>query len=357
MLSTEPTPRQVWDEFCDSLKAAGAILDDPATPTDDLTLAEGVRYLSRIIAVGLDVAFEHADTEHPWVFLARTPTKLTGGVSPDARYHEAFIDGTRTYRLSGTRGSAPMLEIGVYAGKLGLQEESRLVGQVYEPDIEVDADGRFELLLSPDEARAPDLLLEPDASYVYIRNYSLDWSRDVPAEFAMVCEGVTTPPEPLSLARVQDGLRAAARYTEAMPRWFAAAMGWNRDRATNTLLAIDPGQATTMPGGHQLACGYFRLEPGQSLTVRFDPAAAPYWSLGLCNSFMEPLDWRWRTTSINAHTAVEDPDGTVTIAIGASPPPAGNWLDTGGHREGLVNFRWARTDAPLPAFAVEVTAA
>ena len=348
------TARQVWNQFCDDLKGAGAILDDPATPADALTQAEGVRYLARIIAVGLEVAFEHADTEHPWVFLARTPWKLTGGVCPDAIYHEAFIDGTRTYRLRGTRGTAPMLEIGVYAGKLGLQEHSRLVGQVIEDDVTVADDGTFELLLSPDPGRAPDILLEPDASYIYIRNYSLDWSQEEAATFDIRCEDTDAPPAPLQLGTVQGGLEAAATYIQDMPRRFATAMAWNRDRSTNTLVAIDPGQDTTMPGGHQLSCGYYLLEPGQSLRVRFDPDAAPYWSLGLCNYWMEPLDWRWRTPSINARTAGKDADGKVTAVISATAPSAGNWLDTGGHREGLINFRWARTSAPLPAFEVSL---
>lgn len=334
-----PTARLVSDQFCDDLKAAGAILDDPATPTGALTQAEGARYLARIIAVGLEVGLEHADVEHPWVFLARTPWKLTGGVSSDAVYHEAFIDGGRSYRLRGARGTAPMLEVGVYAGKLGLQDHSRLVGQVTEDDLAVGDDGTFELLLSPDPSQGPDILLAPDASYIYIRNYSLDWAREVAATFSIRAEGIEAPPAPLELDTVRRGFDGAAAYLQDMPRRFATAMAWNRERSTNTLVAIDPGQDTTMPGGHQLSCGYFVLGSDQSLVVRFDPEPAPYWSLGLCNYWMEPLDWRWRTPAINAGSARRDHDGRVTAVIGATAPETGNWIDIGGHREGLISFR------------------
>jgi hypothetical protein len=353
-MNPSATAREVWNEFCDELKTAGSILEDPATPTDAVTQAEGVRFLARVIAVGLEVGLDHADTEHPWVFLARTPTKLTGGVTPDCIYHESFIDGSRSYRIRGTRGSAPMVEIGVYAGKLGLQRESRLIGQVLETDLNVDASGTFEILLSPDASRAPDILLEPDASYIYIRNYASDWTQVVPAQFEITCEGVESPPEPLGLAQLRIGLQRAARYVQEMPAYFATTIAWNEKRATNTIVPIDPDQSTSMPGGHRLACGYFRLADGQSLVVSFRPEPAPYWSLGLCNFWMEPLDWRWRPSSVNVASAVRDADGSVRVTIGPDRPVSGNWLDTGGHPEGLINFRWARTSTPLPEIHTEL---
>jgi len=352
MTQGELTGREVWERFCEDLKLAGAVLDDPSTPRDGVTQAEGVRCLARLIAMGMEVALEHADGEHPWVFLARIPTKLSGGVSPDAIYHEAFIDGMHTYRIVGTRGTAPMLEIGVYAGKLGLQEQSRLIGQICEDDINVDVEGRFEVVLSADPRRNPTIVLEPDASYIYIRNYSLDWTRDTAATFTITADDITELPAPLSLDAIDHGLDGAQRYVREVSRAFAATIGWNKERATNTLVPIDPAQPTSMPGGHLLACGYFALQPGEALTVTFDPATAPYWSLGLCNHWMEPMDWRWRTSSINKRSARPEPDGTVTVGIGPNAGLARNWLDTAGHPEGLMIFRWARTEDPLPVFTV-----
>ncbi|MDD9995687.1 MAG: hypothetical protein OXS35_08105, partial [Dehalococcoidia bacterium] len=37
---------QSWNDFCDSLKAAGAALSFPGAPRDPLSQAEGYRYLS-----------------------------------------------------------------------------------------------------------------------------------------------------------------------------------------------------------------------------------------------------------------------------------------------------------------------
>ena len=39
---------KAWEEFCDTLKTAGAALVYPGAPQDPVQQAEGVRYLSRI---------------------------------------------------------------------------------------------------------------------------------------------------------------------------------------------------------------------------------------------------------------------------------------------------------------------
>ncbi|MCY3969826.1 MAG: hypothetical protein OXG74_07820, partial [Acidobacteria bacterium] len=44
---------RAWDEFCDTLKAAGASLNFPGTPRDSFNQAEGYRYLSRLARAGL----------------------------------------------------------------------------------------------------------------------------------------------------------------------------------------------------------------------------------------------------------------------------------------------------------------
>ena len=52
---------QAWDEFCDTLKAAGAALNFPGAPRDPFNQAEGYRYLSRLARGGLMAFVEHAD--------------------------------------------------------------------------------------------------------------------------------------------------------------------------------------------------------------------------------------------------------------------------------------------------------
>ena len=43
-----------WSDFCDALKAAGALVDAEKAPQDAFTRAEGYRYLSRMLRAGLE---------------------------------------------------------------------------------------------------------------------------------------------------------------------------------------------------------------------------------------------------------------------------------------------------------------
>src|SRR5262245_66107976 len=106
-----------WDAFCSELARAGAVLRRPTTPRDDLTQAEGLRHLARMIRAGLENRLELADLEHTTLVPMVERWLLYEGVTSDARYHHAVIDGEAHHRVSGARGEAPLLEIGVYDGK------------------------------------------------------------------------------------------------------------------------------------------------------------------------------------------------------------------------------------------------
>src|SRR5689334_227946 len=56
---------QSWEEFCDTLKAAGASLQFPGTPGGAFDQAEGYRYLSRLVRAGLEGFLEDADPRAP----------------------------------------------------------------------------------------------------------------------------------------------------------------------------------------------------------------------------------------------------------------------------------------------------
>lgn len=45
---------RAWDEFCDTLKAAGAALNYPGAPRDPFNQAEGYRYLTRLVVAHRD---------------------------------------------------------------------------------------------------------------------------------------------------------------------------------------------------------------------------------------------------------------------------------------------------------------
>ena len=112
-----------WDEFCDTLKAAGASLVAPGAPTDAFNQAEGYRYLARLTRAGLENFLECADPEAPRLCAIANgdrpaPVKL-GSDNPDNLYENATIDGRLEYVVSGTRGTVSYLGLGTQSGSYG----------------------------------------------------------------------------------------------------------------------------------------------------------------------------------------------------------------------------------------------
>jgi hypothetical protein len=346
-----------WVEFCEELKRAGRVMLRESTPKDDLTQAEGYRHLARLAHMGFMAGFELADTERPRIVPAVSETMLGEGETSDARYHHAFIDGRATYRVRGTRGTAPFIEFTVYAGKIGMQDTSRQVGYLLEGDMRVEADGRFEVVIGPDEHPHNWIRTEPDASMLFIRQYAYDWSKTRGATFEIARDGEIAPESPLRLEQVRAGLSRSAAFVDRAVHFWAAIVDQRAQAPPNVFFEIpaDPDpKRPTMPVGHRFAAGYFRLAEDEALEVHFRPSDVPYWGLDLTNYWFEPLSYGDHRANVNNHRAQLEKDGSVRVVIGGSGDGATNWMDTRGHREGTMLFRWSRNELPVPKLDVRV---
>ena len=67
---------RAWDEFCDALKRSGQQILRAETPMDAVHRAEGYRYLTRLLRIGLEMHLEFADPDFPGFFALsiRRPT-------------------------------------------------------------------------------------------------------------------------------------------------------------------------------------------------------------------------------------------------------------------------------------------
>jgi hypothetical protein len=68
---------------------------------------------------------------------------------------------------------------------------------------------------------------------------------------------------------------------------------------------------------------------------------------------MESLDTSFHTTILNCSQVELEDDGTFRILVADRDPGVANWLDTAGHRQGYVLFRWMQaTGITRPEFRV-----
>lgn len=346
-----------WVGFCEELKRAGRVMQRESTPKDELTRAEGYRHLARLVHMGFMAGFELADGNRPRIVPAVSETMLGEGETSDARYHHAFIDGRSSYRVRGTRGTAPFIEFTVYAGKIGLHDTSRQVGHLLEDDLQVGADGSFEIAIGPEERPGNWIRTEPDANMLYIRQYAHDWSRARSASFEIEREGEIPPESPLGLDEIRAGLSRTAAFVDRAVHFWAEIVDRRAQAPPNVFfeIPVDPDpKRPTMPVGHRFAAGYFRLAEDEALEVRFRPGDVPYWGLDLTSYWFEPLSYGDHRSNLNNGTVRLEEDGSVRAVIGDSGGGAVNWLDTRCHREGTMLFRWSRSDLPVPKLEARV---
>lgn len=344
-------PLAIWNEFCDELRRAGRVLLRDGAPRDELTQAEGHRYLVRMIRAGFENTFELADPLDPVLAPMVGPRLLYEGVTSDARYLHTFIDGSRRYRIHGTRGDAPLFEVGVYTGKMGLHDPSHLIASLTEERLRVGEDGSVEVGIGPGKGTGNWLDTEGRARYLMIRQYAHDWSDLVPGRFAIELEGGSPPRPPLGLGEIRRALRETAGFLHRAPEFWASISDYWAGRAVNCFLPqLEADRRTDVapPSGHQFSCGYFRLEPDQALLVRFRPDEVPFWGLELANYWYETIGFGRPESHLNNRSARREPDGSVRAVVSLAPPGVPNWLDAKGHREGTLIFRWSRSPDPVP---------
>ena len=84
---------RTWAEFCDTLKHAGQQILRPEAPASALDRAEGFRYLSRLLRIGLEMHLEFADPDFPGFFAPSHETAKIGADNPDNLYLMARLNG------------------------------------------------------------------------------------------------------------------------------------------------------------------------------------------------------------------------------------------------------------------------
>jgi hypothetical protein len=335
---------QVWDQFCDELKAAGQQILRAEAPADDLNRAEGWRYLTRLTRIALDMFMECNDRDLPSFYRPSHETAKIGADNPDNYYMRAEINGMHDYRITGTRGTVAYLGFIAIAG--GYEDEDKNMRSVGALDthggLEVNTDGSIEVILSRHPQPGNWLKITEDTIAVLVRETFLDRKTEIFADLKIERIADNVKPAPLTGQQLANNLRNTAAFVNGTATLFADwAQGFKEH--PNTLPAADQAYCQKLGGDPNIYYyhGYFKLADDEVLLVEVDDIPeCDNWNLQLNNYWMESLDYRYLQIHVNKHTAEYRQDGGVSIVISAKDPACANWLETAHHREGTMAFRW-----------------
>jgi hypothetical protein len=334
---------EAWAHLLGKLeRAAQTVQSDPAS-RNAVDLASGMRHLLVLLATGADEALRFDPDPILSVQRASTNDIITWGMEcPDCIYTRAVLHGGESYRLFGNRGTARYV---------GLQTMDGIVSTANElvDELEVDADGNFEVILSRDERDGNWMRIAGDAPTLTVRHFFYDWDSEVQSSLRIerlgdAVERMKAPASPDVLVSrqlvalgdfVHDNLQFFLQFGGAAP-------------ANGFLPAIDR-TAMGAAAENRPVIGRWELGPDEALILEVEPPQGVYWSYSLGNPWWETIHYGRHQSSLNGHQAVVDSDGLVRVVLCGRDPGVANWLDTAGHSNGAMILRCVRTTtAPTP---------
>lgn len=342
-----------WTAFCDRLAAVGHRITQPDFPESPRDRAEGFRYLARLAVFALQWSIEFSDPRFPALYRFNDDVVKWGGPNADNQYQRTKVEPTGTYRITGNVSGLRDLIVSTPEGDMQL-DQYRVFEERNLSQLEVDADGSLEIVVSAREQSGNWIPLHPEADHILIRQYVSDWDHDAVAPLRIErVDTVGRAPTPVTPAFMADALDRAATWVERSAVYWNDYLRGARERMGDN--ALTP--PTTPPGGARdilYGGGWWDLADNEALVVECDAPEARYWSIQLYNAgWFESLDIANRTASLSGHQIHVDDDGRFRVVVAHSDPEVPNWLDTEGRRAGLVSYRWVlASTAPAPTARV-----
>jgi hypothetical protein len=334
---------RAWAHLRERLNAAEQLVRSTPVNKNRLDYGSGMRHLMVLLAVGTDMALRADPDPVLAVNRASMDDIVTWGLEcPDCVYLTASLRAGETYRLFGNRGTAR------YVG-LQTMDGIAATSNCLVDDLDVDADGRFEAILSADEHQGNWLRLAGNHPTLTVRNFFYDWDTEVPASLRIERIGDEVVPEARSVdldASVAQQLYALGDFVYDNLKFF---LDFGAMPPANGF--IPPMDMTEMGAAaeNRPVIGRFELEPDEALILEVQPPEGVYWSISLGNPWLETIHYGRHQSSLNGHQAVIDSDGIFRAVLSATDPGVANWLDTAGHSNGAMLLRCVRTEsAPVP---------
>lgn len=338
---------QAWSHLLVQLREAARTVESDPVNRNRIDLAAGIRHLLVLLAAGIDEVLRF--DPHPVLSVRRTSTDdlVTWGMEcPDCLYTRAVLRGGESYRLFGNRGTARYV---------GLQTMNGIAAtaNALVDELDVDADGNFEVVLSADDRPGNWMRIEGDHPTLTVRHFFYDWDTEVASSLriervgeAVETTGPSVDPDTL-VSRQITALGDFVADNLAFFLQFGAAAPPNG--------FLPPIDRTDMGAAaeNRPVIGRWELGPDEALIVEVEPPQGLYWSLSIGNPWWETIHYGRHQSSLNAHQAVVDTDGLVRVVLCPDDPGVANWLDTAGHSNGPIILRCVRTEtAPTPAARV-----
>jgi hypothetical protein len=347
--SPDPPDGMLTEPFAKALAEAEEIIKNAPHVQTAQDLAEGYDYLAGCIQGVLRVAWSY-DLDFPSFVTSTGPHTKMGLDNPDTLYLHASLRDDAEYVVTGQRGTTTDLSFQVLKGDYSPIDVPGSLSAFDDREIEIAADGSFEVRFGPGPAGPNYFTLGPGSSMLAVREVYSDWNTERRGTISIRrADKAGLAPTPLDEAALAKRYGIAGKMLLSRLKTFLAFPEWfYLNLPVNTL--TEPRRT---PGGLSSqfsSVGHYDLGEDQAMIITVPNAGqdtAPYQGLQLGSMWYISLDYASHQTSLTADQARTDPDGKIRFVISERDPGVGNWLETTGHRRGYVQFRWQRLTRDL----------
>ena len=341
---------EVWRAFCARLAGAPGPMEAEHLQLDELDLAEGLRFLGRLTRSALN-ALDRSDTPDRPRFTPFGPPDTTYGIpNPDNLYQRCSVDPSLEYRIVGRRNTVCFFAIGAQA--VGRAARPGTPSHLDHSRLQMDEDGSFEIHVGGAPRDGNWIELSPDVTFLMVRQTFLRRDEETAAELRIECLSDPAAPRATSWSSVERRLTDAAEQVHTLTAFWPAWVGSFADHAPcNGFFRFDLETHLAIGGDPQIITPLcrWRVAEGEALEIVLRPPTCEYWNIQLATIWSEPVEAHAGLSCRNAAEVTFEPDGSVVLVVSPIDPGHPNWLDTGGHRQGLITVRWVNAeDHPIP---------
>jgi len=355
---------QAWDDYCDTIRLAGHQIEQLGDGLSNLDRAEWYRFLTRLMRNGLERFVENRDPGNPR--FRDAPWRCFINLQNPDQDHlmaELPLGSGKDFIIRGERGTVPYFILSTWTaaepavpgasswadqGLEGLEDFNPALLQtgdfIASGDLQYDAEGRFEIVLSPEPGPGNRLRLDEDTTGIIVRVVYEDRTSEQPPRFTLTpAEGRRI--QPLEPAALSNNLAKAAQlvlgYTGLVTDWWQSF----EPRANQIHFSMERYLSNGGVADREFGFSAWRKEHNEALVVEFTPPDCEYWIFQLCNLWQENLDtYEQGNGYINNRTARLEADGSVRVIIAdRDPGVGGNWMDSLSHTQGMMGLRLIQT--------------
>ena len=288
--------------------------------------------------------------DHPVFRRIVAPWRKFTGDNPDAIYFEAALRPDREYLVRGNIAGAVYTSFTIEEGPGEGHYATGTAAGLYDEQFDIDADGNYEILVSPKPRPRNCLPLSPSACRITTRHYfeeqrygAADPEWHVPISIQPLID--PGPPPTWNDARVSAAIQRLinnlrSETLEQPPRKPSEQPSWVSSVPNRFPKPEKPGEMAFAAMDIAYSMAPYLLGPDQALVITGRFPRCRFANVSLWNRYLQTYDYNHRRVGLNRKQTQLEPDGSFRMLLAHRDPGLPNWIDTEGRPFGMVYWRF-----------------